>query len=129
MIPDHYQALGVHPTADHATVRAAYRRLMRDVHPDVKPGDAAAGEAARRANAAWAVLSDSARRASYDRLRAPGRDNVITPHPPQPRPGQTLARRAYSPEGAEFRAAFHRACLRLGATVVALGTILLFALR
>jgi curved DNA-binding protein CbpA len=140
--PDHYGALGVHPTADHATIRAAYRRLVREVHPDVRPDDPEADEAARRLNAAWTVLSDSARRASYDRLRAARRPGVTSaaragagtrqPAPPPAaaaEPTAHLVRRAYSRDGVEYRDAFHRACLRVGVAVTAFGTVLLLVLR
>ena len=124
MISDHYQALGVQPHASAAEVRAAYLRLMRASHPDLRPGDAAAAEQARRANAAWEVLGDSARRASYDRLHIPAGGAAIRDVTPT-RPGGPPA---YSPDGLHYRQAFHRACLRVGGTVFAIGCILLLSL-
>lgn len=122
MFRDHYQALGVHPQATAADVRAAYLRLMRANHPDRRPGDPVAADVARRANAAWEVLGDAALRASYDRLRAAGsRPQVRLVGDDRP-----AAPRAYSPEGDRYRKAFHRACLRVGAAVFALGCVLLF---
>lgn len=124
MLPDHYQALGVHPLASREEVRAAYLRLMRAHHPDRRPGDAASGEAARQANAAWQVLGDRARRAAYDRVREPGapaRHGGVR-HVAAP---VATAAPAYSPEGSRYRRAFHRACVRVAAAVFALGLVLL----
>jgi curved DNA-binding protein CbpA len=72
--PDHYLALGITPDASRAEVRAAYLRVMRETHPDRNPGDPVAEEAARAANAAWAILGDAAKRGAYDRLRTPRAD-------------------------------------------------------
>jgi curved DNA-binding protein CbpA len=124
MHTDHYQALGVHPQASQADIRAAYLRLMRANHPDRRPGDPAAAEVARRVNAAWEVLGSSAARASYDRLRAAGRVPAVRAlRAPVP------ARRAYSAERAHVRHAFQRASLRLGIAIFALGCLLLLAVR
>jgi curved DNA-binding protein CbpA len=124
MHSDHYQALGIHPQASHAEVRAAYLRLMRAHHPDRRPDDAAAADVARRANAAWEVLGDAARRASYDRLRAGGRLEVRFM-----RVSPTAQARAYSPDRTHYRRAFHLACLRVAGAVFALGLLLLLAVR
>jgi curved DNA-binding protein CbpA len=133
MYADHYQALGITPEASDADVRAAYLRAIRASHPDHRPGDPAAEEAARRANAAWEVLRDSARRASYDRLRYRAADGsishavtVVHTHADQER----LERlRPYREEGTRFRQAFHTAILRSFVGVVAVGLLLLFAIR
>jgi len=60
----YYELLGVSPTAT-AEIKAAYRRLAKYLHPDV---NAAAGAKAKfqAVNEAYAVLSDSKRRADYD---------------------------------------------------------------
>lgn len=129
MLHDHYQALGVHPQASRAEIRAAYLRVMRADHPDRRPGDAAARERALRANAAWEILGDSARRASYDRLVDGGSGGVrpgvrrVT-EPPVPRRDPP----AYSAEGSRYRRAFHIACVKGGAAVFAVGLVLLLAL-
>lgn len=69
--PRHYDELGVAPSASPAEIRAAYVALARRHHPDrmgaasdADRRDAAARMA--RVNAAWTVLSDPARRATYD---------------------------------------------------------------
>ena len=59
--------LGVAVDAAPDELRQAYRARARALHPDRHPDDVRAGEAMRAVNAAWAVLSDPAARASYDR--------------------------------------------------------------
>ena len=65
---DLYAELGVAPTADRATIEAAFRRLMKKHHPDVARADAA-GRRGKRLNAARYWLIDAERRARYDRAR------------------------------------------------------------
>ena len=61
----YYDLLQVEPTADLSTIRASYRRLAKQLHPDRNP---AAGPAAfQQLAAAFGVLSDPARRVLYDR--------------------------------------------------------------
>jgi len=57
-----YDALGVSPDADAATIKAAHRRKVRDTHPD-NGGDA---DKCAEVNRAWMVLRDPERRARYD---------------------------------------------------------------
>jgi hypothetical protein len=65
-----YRLLHVQPEAPPAVIKAAWRALIASLHPDAGGGH----EAAARLNAAYATLSDPARRAAYDRnLRRPGR--------------------------------------------------------
>lgn len=66
-IADHYERLGVAPTATRDDIRSAYRSLARLHHPDAK-GDASAVRMAQ-INEAWRVLSDPGRRAVYDMQR------------------------------------------------------------
>ncbi len=49
--------------ADGAAVKAAYRRLAKESHPDLNPGDSAAAERFRAIQAAYRVLTRAARRA------------------------------------------------------------------
>jgi molecular chaperone DnaJ len=65
---DLYRTLGVAPGASDAEIRSAFRRLARQYHPDVNP-DPAAPERFRAVVAAYEVLSDAPRRASYDQQR------------------------------------------------------------
>jgi curved DNA-binding protein len=63
---DLYQILGVPRTSSPEEVKKAYRRLARQHHPDVNPGNKAAEERFKEAAAAFEVLSDPKRRALYD---------------------------------------------------------------
>lgn len=72
---DHYQTLGVAPTAGPETIHGAYRALARFAHPD-RSGDPAA---MIRLNAAWEVLRNPQLRAEYDRARALPPDHAGPP--------------------------------------------------
>ena len=63
---DHYEVLGVSRSASDAEIKKAYRRLARELHPDINP-DAAAAERFKLVTHAYEVLSDPQSRASYDR--------------------------------------------------------------
>lgn len=65
---DYYQILGVDRNADQKEIRKAYRRLARQHHPDVNPGDRSAQERFKEINEAYQVLSDPEKRQRYDRL-------------------------------------------------------------
>src|ERR1700736_3332131 len=80
---DLYRELQVEPGADLEAIRAAYRRLARLYHPDLNPRPEAA-ERMRAINAAYSVLSDPARRASYDAKRYLPRSQVVRPSAPAP---------------------------------------------
>jgi curved DNA-binding protein CbpA len=62
---DPYATLGVPRTASAGQVRAAYRRLAKQYHPDVQP-DAHTTERMQRINQAWEILSSPTRRARHD---------------------------------------------------------------
>lgn len=61
---NHYERLGVKPTATDADVRRAYRQAARATHPD-RHGERSAGQMAE-VNEAWRVLGDRDRRRDYD---------------------------------------------------------------
>src|SRR5579884_1172440 len=64
---DYYEVLGVSRDADEATIKKAFRRLARELHPDVNSHDPDAEEKFKQAAEAYEVLSDPERRATYDR--------------------------------------------------------------
>jgi len=66
MASDYYTVLGVSRTASEKEVRSAYRRLARQWHPDVNPGNAEAEAKFKEINAAYEVLSDADKRKKYD---------------------------------------------------------------
>lgn len=65
---DYYEVLGVDRNADEATLKKAYRKLAKKYHPDTNPGDAEAEKKFKEASEAYAVLSDSEKRAQYDQF-------------------------------------------------------------
>src|ERR1700744_4450378 len=72
---DYYNVVGVARTADDAEIKKAFRKLERELHPDVNKDDPAAEEKFKEAAEAYEVLSDSDRRATYDRY---GHDGLRT---------------------------------------------------
>ncbi len=65
---DYYKILGVEKSADAKEIKKAYRRLARQYHPDMNPGDKAAEARFKEINEAHEVLSDAEKRRKYDEL-------------------------------------------------------------
>ena len=63
----YYEILGVEKTASQDEIKQAYRKLAMKYHPDRNQGDKAAEEKFKEIQVAYDTLSDSGKRASYDR--------------------------------------------------------------
>jgi molecular chaperone DnaJ len=66
MPSDYYETLGVDRGAGEAEIKKAFRRLARELHPDVNTSDPDAEEKFKAAAEAYEVLSDPERRRTYD---------------------------------------------------------------
>jgi curved DNA-binding protein CbpA/Tfp pilus assembly protein PilF len=66
VVQNHYQVLGVSPTAAPADIKRAYRRLVVQYHPDKHGGNPTFEEQFKAVSAAYRVLGDAGRRATYD---------------------------------------------------------------
>lgn len=64
---DPYAALGVPKSSSAEDIRKAYRKLAKELHPDVRPNDKASAERFKRATAAFNLLTDAEQRARFDR--------------------------------------------------------------
>ncbi|HEX7290524.1 MAG TPA: molecular chaperone DnaJ [Conexibacter sp.] len=69
---DYYERLGIARDASEAEIKKAFRRLARELHPDVNGHDPEAEDKFKAAAEAYEVLSDPERRATYDRYGPEG---------------------------------------------------------
>ena len=69
---DFYKILGVSKDVSDAELKKVYRKLSRQHHPDVNPGDTAAEAKFKEISEAYSVLSDAEQRKEYDAVRAMG---------------------------------------------------------
>ena len=72
---DYYDVLGVSRDASDAEIKKSFRRLARELHPDVNAHDPDAEEKFKEAAEAYEILSDADRRATYDRYGHEGLDS------------------------------------------------------
>jgi len=63
---NHYQILGVSPTASEEEIKSAFKTLAKKYHPDKNSGNLAAEEQFKKINAAYQILSDKTKRQRYD---------------------------------------------------------------
>ena len=71
---DYYEVLGVSKDASEADIKKAYRQMAKKYHPDLNPGDKDAEAKFKEVNEAYEVLSDSEKKAKYDRFGHAGVD-------------------------------------------------------
>ena len=71
---DYYEVLGVKKNATDEELKKAYRKLAKQNHPDLNPGDKAAEARFKEINEAYEVLSDKDKRAKYDQFGFAGVD-------------------------------------------------------
>lgn len=110
--PSPYEVLGVRPDVGHDELRRAYRRLLRETHPDTG-GTAAAFQAVQQA---WELIGDPEDRARYDRGESITVDAVAgdsagggfsaTMHSGRSSQGATVRARSYGHPGGRSRERF-----------------------
>jgi molecular chaperone DnaJ len=77
---DYYEVLGVGKGAGEQELKSAYKRLARQFHPDLNPGNGEAEEKFKEVAEAYAVLSNPEQRARYDRYGHAGVSSAGAPN-------------------------------------------------
>jgi hypothetical protein len=63
---DYYSVLGISRTASPQKIKKAYKKLIKENHPDTHPNDSEATAKTAQINEAYSTLSDSSKKATYD---------------------------------------------------------------
>jgi len=96
---DPYTLLGLPRTATEKQIRSAFLKLAKTSHPDVNPGDKKAEERFKAISSAHDLLSDSAKRARFDRGELDGAGQEVPPRGYRPSGYQSGG---YQPSGAQY---------------------------
>lgn len=96
---NYYELLEVSPNASPEVLKAAYKSLIQRYHPDRNPGDRQAAERSQSIVQAYQILSDSAKRATYDlslKQQAEGANAIrLRTRDPSPRAGTDEAKASH----------------------------------
>jgi curved DNA-binding protein CbpA len=89
---DYYEVLQVSKHATQSEIKKAFRRLARQVHPDLNPNNASAAAQFKQISAAYEVLGDPQRRSHYDGtdVGQPAPASKASAAAPQPKSAQSL---------------------------------------
>lgn len=71
---DYYEVLGITKGASESEIKKAFRKLAKENHPDLNPGDKAAEARFKEVNEAYEVLSDQDKKGKYDQFGHAGVD-------------------------------------------------------
>lgn len=105
---NYYQILNVSKTANDAEIKRSYRVLAKRYHPDLNPGDQEVADKFADINVAYEVLSDSVKRAEYDKQLAQA-------NAPKQRPEDIIARQRAAAQAAARQAAAAQAAQQAAA--------------
>lgn len=103
-LDDPYTTLGIERTASQDDIRRAYRKLAKQHHPDLNPGNTKAEERFKTISAANEILSDPDKRGKFDRGEIDAGGQEQAPHPAyrdyaEAEPGRRYGRAGAAPGG------------------------------